>query len=202
MAALLRGRQLILEVHARGARLDHLLHQLEGVQHAAEAGFGVRDDRLEPVDGVVAFGVVQLVRALQRAVDAPDHGRHRVRRIQRLVRIHLAGEIRIARDLPAGEIDGVEPGLHLLHGLVAGERAERVDERLLVHVAPELLGAEPREAVLDVHRAAKAHDVLGACRRAARLSSAGSFASLWSRSCAVRFIVVSRSSELNYCSRR
>ena len=32
VAALLLGRELVLEVHARGAGLDHRLHQLEGVQ--------------------------------------------------------------------------------------------------------------------------------------------------------------------------
>ena len=80
---------------------------------------------------------------------------------KRLVGIHLAGEVRIARDLPSGEIDGIEAGSHLLHGLVAGERAERIHERLLVHITPELLGAEPREAVLDVHRATQPHHLFG-----------------------------------------
>ena len=53
VAALLLGRELVLEVHAGGARLDHGLHQLEGVERAAEAGLGVGDDRREPVDRVV-----------------------------------------------------------------------------------------------------------------------------------------------------
>jgi hypothetical protein len=70
--------------------------------------------------------------------------RHRVDRIQRLVRIHLAGGVGVGRDLPAGEIDRLEAGLDLLHRLVAGQRAERVDEGLGVQVAPELLGAERR----------------------------------------------------------
>jgi hypothetical protein len=43
--ALLLGRELIFEVHARGARLDHRGHQLEGVERAAEPGLGVRNDR-------------------------------------------------------------------------------------------------------------------------------------------------------------
>ena len=99
-------------------------------EHAAEAGFGVGDDRLQPVDAVVAFGVVELVGAQQRVVDALDHLRHRVGRIQRLVRIHLAGDVGVGGDLPAGQVDRVQAGLDLLHGLVAGERAERVDEGL------------------------------------------------------------------------
>ena len=49
VAALLLGGELVLEVHARGARLDHRLHQLERVERAAEAGLGVGHDRREPV---------------------------------------------------------------------------------------------------------------------------------------------------------
>ena len=58
VAALLHGGELVLEVHAGGAGLDHRLHQLEGIEHAAEAGFGVGDDRLQAVDVVIALGVV------------------------------------------------------------------------------------------------------------------------------------------------
>jgi hypothetical protein len=50
VAALLDGGELVFEVHAGGAGFDHGLHQFEGVQHAAEAGFGVGDDRGEVVD--------------------------------------------------------------------------------------------------------------------------------------------------------
>ncbi len=53
VAALLGRGELILEVHAGGAGLDHVLHQLEGVEHAAEAGLGVGDDRRKPVDVVL-----------------------------------------------------------------------------------------------------------------------------------------------------
>ena len=45
VAALLLGRELILEVDGRRARLDHPLHQLERVQRPAEAGLRVGDDR-------------------------------------------------------------------------------------------------------------------------------------------------------------
>ena len=61
--------ELVLEVHAGGAGLDHRLHQLEGVERAAEAGLGVGDDRREPVRARLAFGVLDLVGALQRVVD-------------------------------------------------------------------------------------------------------------------------------------
>jgi hypothetical protein len=72
-----------------------------------------------------------------------DHLRHRVDRIQRLVRIHLARDVGVRRDLPARQVDRLEAGLDLLHRLVAGQRAERVDEGLFVDQLPELLGAAP-----------------------------------------------------------
>ena len=55
VAALLDGGQLVFEVHAGGAGLDHGLHQFEGVQHAAETGLGVGHDGREVVDVVLAF---------------------------------------------------------------------------------------------------------------------------------------------------
>ena len=61
--------ELVLEVHAGGARLDHRLHQLERVQHAAEAGLGIGDDRREEVDVALAFHVLDLVGAHERVVD-------------------------------------------------------------------------------------------------------------------------------------
>ncbi len=41
VAAFLHRGELVFEVHARGARFDHRLHQFERVQHAAETGFCV-----------------------------------------------------------------------------------------------------------------------------------------------------------------
>ena len=63
VAAFLLGRELVLEVHAGGAGLDHRLHELERVQRAAEAGLGVRDDGREPVRAAHALGSVDLVGA-------------------------------------------------------------------------------------------------------------------------------------------
>ena len=71
MAALLLGRELILEVHGRRARLDHPAHQLERVQRPAEAGLGVRDDRQQVVALSFALGPLDLVGAQQRVVQAP-----------------------------------------------------------------------------------------------------------------------------------
>ena len=48
-------------------------------------------------------------------------------RIQRLVGIHRHVGVVVGGDLPAGQIDGLEAGLGLLHGLAAGEGAEAVD---------------------------------------------------------------------------
>ncbi len=166
VAALLHRRELVLEVHAGGAGVDHRLHQFEGVQHAAKAGLRIGNDRREVVDvaGVVrvlAFHPLDLVGARERIVDAANHRRHRVGGIQRLVRIHLAGDIGVARDLPARQVDGLEAGLHLLHRLVAGQRAERVHERLVVDQSPQLFGTALGQRVFNLHRAAQAHDVLG-----------------------------------------
>jgi hypothetical protein len=44
--------------------------------------------------------------------------RHRVHRIERLVRIHLAGDVGVGGDLPARQVDRLEAGLHLLQRLV------------------------------------------------------------------------------------
>jgi hypothetical protein len=65
--------ELVLEVHAGGARLDHGLHQLEGVERPAEAGLGVGHDGREPVALAPPSAVLDLVGALQRLVDALDH---------------------------------------------------------------------------------------------------------------------------------
>ncbi len=171
----------------RRARIDHRLHQLERVQHAAEAGLGIGDDRREEIDVALAFHVLDLVGAHQRVVDPAHDLRHRVDRIERLVRIHLAGDVGVGGDLPARKVDRLQAGLHLLQRLVAGHRAERVHERLVVHQLPQLLRAAARERVLDVNRSAQAHDVL---RRVAALDAlpAGVFRPVLLESC--RFQIV------------
>jgi hypothetical protein len=103
-----------------------------------------------------------LIRAPQRVVDPPDDGRHRVGGVERLVGVRRLAEVRVAGHLPAAEINRLQAGLHLLHGLVAGERAERSDVRQLVHQRPEALGAAARKRVLDRERAAQPEHVLSA----------------------------------------
>jgi hypothetical protein len=82
-------------------------------------------------------------------------------RVQRLVGVHLAIAVGVARDLPAGQVDRLQAGLDLLHGLVAGQRAERVDEGLGVDRGPQLLGAALGQRVLDRDGAAQADHVGG-----------------------------------------
>ena len=161
VAALLHRGQLVLEMHAGGARLDHRLHQLECVQHATETSLGVGHDRHQPVHVVLALGVMQLVGAQQGVVDTLDHQWHRVRRIQRLVRIHLAGDVGVGRDLPAAEVDRLQAGLDLLHRLIAGEGTERVDEVFLVQRLPQSFGAAACQRMLDGDGAAQTHHILG-----------------------------------------
>ena len=96
---------------------------------------------------------------VQRIVDLAHDTRHAVDRVERLVGIHGAGAIGVRRDLPAGEIDRLEPGLGLLHGLVAGEGAERVDEGLRVEQVPQLLGAASGQGMFDVQAPAQVHDL-------------------------------------------
>ena len=147
--------------------LDHGLHQFEAVEHAAEAGFGIGHDRREVVDvalvaGVRALGPLDLVGAAEGVVDALDHLRHRVHRVQRLVGVHRGVAVVVGGDLPARQVDRLDAGLDLLHGLAAGQRAEAVDVGLVVDQVPQLLGAAAGQRVLDRERAAQAHDVGGA----------------------------------------
>jgi len=68
-------------MNAGGARFNHRLHQLMGVEHATEACLGVCDDRRHEIDlrGLVvveAFHVLDLVGTHQGIVDALDHRGH------------------------------------------------------------------------------------------------------------------------------
>ncbi len=126
----------------------------------------------------LALGGVDLVGAEKRAVDPLHERRRAVRRVQALVGVRVPGEVRVGRHLPAGEVDRLQAGLDHLHGLRAGQRAERGDVVLGVEELPEPLGPEPRERVLDVEAAADALDVVRAygrstpVQRAVRLTCA------------------------------
>ena len=160
VAALLLGGELVLEVHARGPCLDERLHQLEGVQRAAEAGLGVREHGREPVGAVLTLGRVDLIRPEESVVDALDERGCAVGGVQALVGVRVCGEVPVGGDLPAGEVDRLQPRLHHLHGLCARERAERRDVGLGRHQLPEALGAEARDRVLDAEATLQALDVV------------------------------------------
>ena len=92
MAALLFGAELVFEVHAGRAGANHGLHQLEDVERAAEARFGVGDDRQVPAIAAAPLERLDLVETRQRVVEPFDERRNAVDGIEALIRIHLARE--------------------------------------------------------------------------------------------------------------
>ena len=92
--------------------------------------------------------------------------------IERLVGIHRAGRIGVGGDLPAGEVDRLQPGADHLHGLVAGERAEAVDEVLLAQGAARA-GARHARRAYGGSGASRAGRDTFRCRRAARCHRSG-----------------------------
>ena len=63
----------------------------------------------------------------------------------------MTGIIRIGRDLPAAEIDRFQPCLHSKDGLIACQRAERGDIRLVLE-PPEPLCPKAGQSMFDVNR--------------------------------------------------
>ena len=137
VTALLLRRELVLEVDGGRARLDVRLHDLEGVERPAEAGLGIGHDRRQPVRVVAPLRVRDLVGAQERVRDAPRERRAGVGGVEALVGVRAAHEVRVGGDLPAGEVDRVEPGTHHLHGLATGHRAEGRDPRPLLEQRAE-----------------------------------------------------------------
>src|SRR6266700_2590560 len=102
-----------------------------------------------------------LIGTHERVVDGTDHARHAVVRIQALVRIHLATEVRIRRNLPAAQIDSLEAGFGHLNRLISCERAKSGNIFLLLKHVPELLRAGASERMLYLDGSAKTPDVGG-----------------------------------------
>ena len=173
VAAFLLGRELVLEMNAGGAGLDIGLHDLEAVQWPAEAGLGVGDDRREPVPFRAALAMLDLVGALEGAVDPAAQLGPGIGGVERLVGIHGAGRVGVGGDLPAREIDGLEAGADHLHRLVAGHGAERVDIILALEQLPQPVGAAAGEAVLDRQRSAQPFHILDAIGTANPVETAG-----------------------------
>ncbi len=140
---------------------NQCLGQFESIEVAAETSFGIGDDRRHPFGAGFALHVMNLVGAQQGIVDALHHARHRVDRVQTLIRIHLSGRVRIAGHLPTRAVDRLESRLHGLHGLIPGHAAERADDRFAFKQAPELLRAEARQRMLDAHGAAQPRHIGG-----------------------------------------
>ncbi len=161
VAALLVGRVLVLEMDARSPGLDHGLHQLEGVQHAAEAGLGVGHDRGVPLGHLVADPREprDLVRPLEGLVDAIDQRGNAVGRIEALVGIGLVGGVHVGGDLPTADVDRLQPGLDLLHGLGPGLGPQGADVGLGVQETPEPLRPQVGQRVLHLDAAAEANHV-------------------------------------------
>jgi len=158
--ALLLAGELVLEVHARRAGLDHRLHDLERIERAAETGLGVGDDRREVVERVAPLGVLDLVGPAEGVVDGSHQGRRTVAGVQALIGIHLPGEVGVGRDLPAAQVDGLQTGLDHLDCLVTRHGTQGGDVGLGVQQLPEPLGAAARQGGFDVDRAAQPGDIV------------------------------------------
>ena len=69
--------------------------------------------------------MMDLVGANERVIDAFNQIGDAVRGVKALVRVHAEGIVHVGGHLPAAHINGLEPRLDLLDGLIAGDRAER-----------------------------------------------------------------------------
>ena len=103
--------------------------------------------------------MLDLVGALEGAVDPAAELGPGIGGVERLIRIHGAGGVGVGGDLPAGEVDRLQAGADHLHRLVAGDGAQRIHIILAVEELPEPLGAAAGEAVLDRDRAAQPLDL-------------------------------------------
>ena len=170
MAAFLHRCQLVFEVYGRCTGLNHRFHQLKRIKHAAKPRFRVGDDRQEiiGITRIVRLNTrrpLDLIRAAEAVVDPIDHGRYRVRRIERLIRIHAGGQVGVRCDLPAGKINRFNARFRLLQRLAAGQRAQAVDVaffRFPVQQSPHLCRAQLRQSTFRVDRAAQLHHIFGA----------------------------------------
>ena len=166
MAALLLRRELVLEMDAGRPGFDHRPHQLVRAERPAESGLGVGHDREQPVAVRASLRARDLIGAQERVVQALDQRGRAVGGIEALVRVRVAGEIRIRGDLPPREVDRLEAGPRHLHRLVSGDGPERGDVVARSQEAPQAVGAAARERVLHRHRAAEPVDVVGGIRPA------------------------------------
>jgi len=92
-------------MNASCSRLNHRLHQFEGVQISAEARLGIGNHRCEPLNPVATFCMMDLVRPDQGLIDAPHQIGHAVGWIQALIGIHLSRVVGICSHLPSTDIN-------------------------------------------------------------------------------------------------
>jgi hypothetical protein len=113
----------------------------------------------QPRAARATLGVLDLVRTLERLIDAPHHLGNAVRRVEALIGVHLPRRVVVRGHLPTGQVDGLQSRAHLLHGLVAGERPQRVDVALRVQKLPQPLRTLLGQRVGDAQRATQALDI-------------------------------------------
>ena len=167
MTALLFRGQLVLEMDGRRTGLDQRSGQLEGVQGATESGLRIGHDRCEEIRLRLArsagvFQRLDLVGPHQRLVDPPDRGRTAVDRIEALVGVGLTGGVAVGGDLPARQVDRLQPGPDMLNRLASGVGAKGRHKRPLGQQPPQSFGAAFRQRVTDVERTAQAEHRLPA----------------------------------------
>ncbi len=99
--------------------------------------------------------MLDLVGTLEGAVDAAAQFRTGIGGIEALVGIHRASGVGVGGDLPARQIDRRQARARLLHRLVAGDGAERIDVGLFLQRLPKPIGALLGQRIGDRHRAAQ-----------------------------------------------
>ena len=92
---------------------------------SASATIGTNQSLLAPPSACSIWSARWRVRLIRRHSSGAGVGR-----IEALVGIHRAGGVVVGGDLPARQIDRLQTGARLLHRLVAGDRAQRIDEGL------------------------------------------------------------------------
>src|SRR2546427_897233 len=164
VAALLRGRELVLEVHSGRAGLDHRLRDLERMERTTEPGLRIGHDRCEPVHVVLAGHVLLLILATECVVDPTHDVRDAVGWIQAQIGVHVTRIIPVRRDLPSAQVDRAESGADLLDRLVPGEGPEGLDVVFGPKEFPEPFGPKFRKRVPDPNRASQPFHVRSTIR--------------------------------------
>ena len=170
VTALLHSSQLVFKVNTGSPCGNHVLHQLEGIEHTAKTGFSIRHDGQEVVDElritrIDATTPLDFVGALEGVVDAAHHGRHRVIGVQRLVGVHGLGGVAISSDLPTRQVHRFQTRFGLLHGLTGGDGPESIHITLLgvaIDLRPQLFSPSLSQCVLRLQTAAQTNHISSA----------------------------------------